>query len=118
MLVIVKVYNALLVIFVAKLLLKPKPEIPVVSVPQVTPAPLVIFEKVNPVGGVVQVVVGDAGHVAVIPLVVTVVCPQERVLNKIVIKSIFSFIIKNELFILLNLTTIRQFLTQKRLRYC
>jgi hypothetical protein len=59
----------------ASAVLKPDPLKAVLAVPQVTPDPLDQLENVTPVGGVVQVAVGVAGHVTVAPPpTVTTVC--------------------------------------------
>ena len=65
-LVIEYVYHLLVAILADKLPLNPEPEIDPPAVPQVTPTPLEIWEKISPVGCVDIVEIGVAGQVIVV----------------------------------------------------
>jgi len=70
--------------------LNPLPLNALLALPQVTPAPLDQFENVTPVGGVVHVAVGVAGHVTLAPppTVTTVwLIANSKRLQLIIIKS-------------------------------
>jgi hypothetical protein len=65
-LVMLKVYHLLFVIALASVVLNPEPLIPLAALPQATPLPLEIWEKVNPATAGDIVAMGEAGQVTLL----------------------------------------------------